>query len=415
MKLKVVTRSGRELIPGGLEVKDGVSEPDTPPRVTLRDVTVVTAGSCGSVSSYIPSLCFVSFRANQYFPVTSALDDPISAGFDRRVASRSPVKPRTFCRSRAARRGRERSDRRPTHCSPLTRLPRVVALLQATTEDLKAAFAAKKKKFYPTRQRWTLPVPDGSPAKTRPTALVDGKSLSKDYGLKTGSTVCFKDLGTQVPYAVVFLAEYAGPMLAYLPFYFLRKEIYGDFYGMKGADAPLLLVQTLAMVFHTVHYAKRILETLFVHHFSHATMPIFNLFRNCGYYWGFAAFMSYFINHPQYTPVSETQMYAGFALSALMQLGNLHCHVYQSSLRSDGSKDYKEPKGGLFKYVTCANYMCEIYQWVGFNIATQSAMGWFFVFCGGAQMMEWANAKHRRLKKLFPGFKRSFKLLPPFY
>jgi very-long-chain enoyl-CoA reductase len=29
-------------------------------------------------------------------------------------------------------------------------------------------------------------------------------------------------------------------------------------------------------------------------------------------------------------------------------------------------------------------------------------------------MYFWAIAKHRRLKKLFPGFKRAFKLLPPF-
>ena len=49
----------------------------------------------------------------------------------------------------------------------------------------------------------------------------------------------FKDLGPQVPYAVVFLAEYAGPMLCYLPFYFFRSEIYGDALGMKGAAKPL--------------------------------------------------------------------------------------------------------------------------------------------------------------------------------
>ncbi len=105
----------------------------------------------------------------------------------------------------------------------------------------------------------------------------------------------------------------------------------------------------------------------------------------------------------------------GFAVSTLAQLGNLHCHVYQASLRADGSKAYKEPKRGLFAYVTCANYACEIYQWVGFNVATQSACGWFFVLCGGFQMFDWANAKHARLRKLFPGFKRQWKLLPPFY
>jgi very-long-chain enoyl-CoA reductase len=99
----------------------------------------------------------------------------------------------------------------------------------------------------------------------------------------------------------------------------------------------------------------------------------------------------------------------------MAQLGNLHSHVYQSSLRADGSKTYKEPKGGLFRYVTCANYTCEIYNWVGFNIATQSVWGWVFALCGSAQMVAWANAKHRRLKKLFPGFSRAFKILPPFY
>ena len=285
----------------------------------------------------------------------------------------------------------------------------------ATVDDLKAAFHAAKPKFYPSRQRFTLPVPHGAPPKTRGVALENGKSLSKDLGLNAGDTVVFKDLGTQVPYAVVFLAEYAGPMLAYLPFYACRSEIYGDLLHMKGATKPMLTVQTIATVVHTAHYLKRILETVFVHHFSHATMPVVNLFRNCSYYWGFAAFMSYFINHPQYTPVGHNQMLIGFAVSTLAQLGNLHCHVYQASLRADGSKAYKEPKRGLFAYVTCANYACEIYQWVGFNVATQSACGWFFVLCGGFQMFDWANAKHARLRKLFPGFKRQWKLLPPFY
>ena len=59
-----------------------------------------------------------------------------------------------------------------------------------------------------------------------------------------------------MPYTVVFLAEYAGPMLTYLPFYFFRKEIFQHL-GMAGADAPMLLVQTLAMVRPARHCPPR--------------------------------------------------------------------------------------------------------------------------------------------------------------
>ncbi len=36
---------------------------------------------------------------------------------------------------------------------------------------------------------------------------------------------------------------------------------------------------SIAMVCWAIHYIKRILETLFVHRFSHNTMPIMNLFK----------------------------------------------------------------------------------------------------------------------------------------
>ena len=42
-------------------------------------------------------------------------------------------------------------------------------------------------------------------------------------------------------------------------------------------------------------------------------MPIMNLLKNCSYYWGFAAYVAYHVNHPLYTAPSDTQMWAGLA------------------------------------------------------------------------------------------------------
>ncbi|KDO67625.1 hypothetical protein CISIN_1g043518mg, partial [Citrus sinensis] len=271
-------------------------------------------------------------------------------------------------------------------------------------------------KFYPSRQRLTLPLPPGS--KQRATALDYKKSL-KEYsdGNSGNLTVVFKDLGPQVSYRTLFFFEYLGPLILYPIFYYF--PVY-QFFGYKG-ERVIHPVQTYALYYWCFHYFKRIMETFFVHRFSHATSPISNVFRNCAYYWSFGSFIAYYVNHPLYTPVSDLQMKIGFAFGIICQIANFYCHILLKNLRSaDGSGGYQIPRGFLFNIVTCANYTTEIYQWLGFNIATQTVAGYIFLVVAALIMTNWALAKHRRLKKLFDGkdgrpkYPRRWVILPPF-
>jgi len=46
-------------------------------------------------------------------------------------------------------------------------------------------------------------------------------------GLKNGSKLYVKDLGPQIGWSTVFMAEYAGPLFVYLIFYARPSLIYG--------------------------------------------------------------------------------------------------------------------------------------------------------------------------------------------
>ncbi|KAK2159828.1 hypothetical protein LSH36_145g04076 [Paralvinella palmiformis] len=251
--------------------------------------------------------------------------------------------------------------------------------------------------------------------KIRGKSLKDDQKL-KDIGLSKDGQLYFKDLGPQVGWTTVFLTEYAGPLVIYLCFYARPAIIYGV------VDEPKAEVVNIACGCWTFHYAKRLLETMFVHRFSHTTMPILNIFKNSIYYWGFAAFVAYFINHPLYTPPAfgDAQVYGGLAGFVLCELGNFSVHIALRNLRPPGTKERRipfptsNPLTGLFSLVSCPNYTYEFGSWLSFSIMTQSLPALVFTIAGFYQMAVWARGKHRNYVKEFKNYPRRRMPILPF-
>lgn len=222
----------------------------------------------------------------------------------------------------------------------------------------------------------------------------------------TTATLYFRDLGAQISWVTVFLTEYAGPLFIYLLFYFRVPFIYGRKYDFTSSRHTVV---HLACMCHSFHYIKRLLETLFVHRFSHGTMPLRNIFKNCTYYWGFAAWMAYYINHPLYTPPTYgvQQVKLALAIFVICQLGNFSIHMALRDLRPAGSKTRKipyptkNPFTWLFLLVSCPNYTYEVGSWIGFAIMTQCVPVALFSLVGFTQMTIWAKGKHRSYLKEF--------------
>merc|ERR1711871_1869609 len=201
----------------------------------------------------------------------------------------------------------------------------------------------------------------------------------------------------------VFYIEYAGPLIFIAMMAFFRTEIFG-LVGMKNVKGyeSMDWVAQLAVWCWIAHFMKRELETAFVHKFSRPTMPLFNLFKNCTYYWSFGLVIGWPMCSPNFIAPSINQVYTGLAIFILSELGNLAIHLKLASMRpAELSKKRDIPKGFGFDLVACPNYTFEVMSWVGFSIMTGIVWSWLFTLGGFYQMQEWAMKKHKGYKKTY--------------
>ena len=257
-----------------------------------------------------------------------------------------------------------------------------------------------------SKYRIRLTVKDDNGKQVALNAQADLKDITK-----TGTIAIYvKDLGPQISWRTVYVIEYLGPLLIHPLIYFVQR-IYG-----KGSYEHSE-TQWIAFWISVLHFLKREYETVYVHKFSNATMPAFNIFKNSFHYWILSGFnLAFFIYRPSSDPyTSDWKKYffrvyelpSGIKyilalLWAFAELSNLKTHLTLSSLRNESNpRNYAIPYGYGFDLVSCPNYFFESLAWFFYACLVGNWSAWLFLIIATGQMWVWAVKRHKRYLKTF--------------
>jgi len=84
-------------------------------------------------------------------------------------------------------------------------------------------------------------------------------------------------------------------------------------------------------------------------------------------------------------------------------------------LRKPGEKGYKIPHGGLFEYISGANFVSETFEWLGFAIASWGLGGLVFFCVTASNILPRAVAHHKWYQEKFKDeYPKNRKALIPF-
>lgn len=94
-------------------------------------------------------------------------------------------------------------------------------------------------------------------------------------------------------------------------------------------------------------------------------------------------------------------IYIGGAIFIVGMVINLHSDAIIRHLRKPGDTRHYIPRGGMFRYVSSANYFGEFLEWTGFAIASWSWAGAVFAWWTFANLAPRAASLRRRYEQMF--------------
>jgi 3-oxo-5-alpha-steroid 4-dehydrogenase 1 len=167
-----------------------------------------------------------------------------------------------------------------------------------------------------------------------------------------------------------------------------------------------------------IHYANRAFVFPFRRRGGVATMPLlialmgltFNLL-NTYLNW---RYLTYFALPYPKTWLTGPRFILGTAIFVSGLAINQHADWVLIHLRKPGETGYKIPYGGLYRFVSCPNFLGEILEWTGWAIATWSMAGLGFALWTAANLIPRALAHHRDYRTRFTNYPPERRAVIPF-
>ncbi len=125
-------------------------------------------------------------------------------------------------------------------------------------------------------------------------------------------------------------------------------------------------------------------------------------------------FNGYFLTIEQFESISHTYLILGFIVFIIGFYINTSSDNILIKLRSN-QKGYVIPKGKLFNYVSCPNFLGEIIEWLGFAIMTLNPGSLSFLIWTICNLIPRSIAHHKWYQENFENYPKKRKAVVPYF
>jgi protein-S-isoprenylcysteine O-methyltransferase Ste14 len=133
---------------------------------------------------------------------------------------------------------------------------------------------------------------------------------------------------------------------------------------------------------------------------------LMNAYLNARWLSGFGNYPPYWLTDPRFL-IGALAFVTGFSV-------NLIADRALRRLRAPGEVGYRVPRGGLFEWVSCPNYLGEMVEWFGFALAAWSPAGLAFALYTVANLAPRALSHHAWYRARFPDYPVERRALLPY-